>query len=92
MASFANDLHSLPSVAGVVLTAMVLRDEEIQDLGFKRFVEVMGPKIKGDLFIMQARYLHFRGELILIVTVTKVKAIVVTVAVAVATAQQTQKE
>ena len=48
MASFANDLHSLPSVAGIVLTAMVLRDEEIKDLGFESFVEVMGPKIKGD--------------------------------------------
>ena len=50
MASFANDLHSLPSVAGIVVTAMVLRDEEIKDLAFESFIDVMGPKIKGDIF------------------------------------------
>ena len=41
---------SLPSVAGIINTAMVLRDEYIMDLKFESFVEVMKPKIKGSLY------------------------------------------
>lgn len=47
MSSFKQRLQSLPSVAGIVHTAMVLRDEFIKDLTFESFMEVMGPKIKG---------------------------------------------
>ena len=47
MSSLNDRLQSLPSVAGIVHTAMVLRDEFIKDLTFKSFNEVMGPKIKG---------------------------------------------
>ena len=49
MAAFKQQLQSLPSVAGIVHTAMVLRDEFIRDLTFESFTEVMGPKIKGKL-------------------------------------------
>ena len=49
MAAFKQQLQSLPSVAGIVHTAMVLRDEFIKDLTFESFTEVMGPKIKGKL-------------------------------------------
>ena len=49
MSSFQEQLQSLPSVAGIVHTAMVLRDEFIKDLTFESFTEVMGPKIKGKL-------------------------------------------
>ena len=47
MSAFKQRLQSLPSVAGIVHTAMVLRDEFIKDLTFESFTEVMGPKIKG---------------------------------------------
>ena len=47
MASLEEQLNSLPNVAGIVHTAMVLRDEFIKDLTFESFSEVMGPKIKG---------------------------------------------
>ena len=49
MSSFKEQLQSLPNVAGIVHTAMVLRDEFIKDLKFESFTEVMGPKIKGKL-------------------------------------------
>ncbi len=49
MSSFREQLRSLPSVAGIVHTAMVLRDELIKDLEFSNFIEVMSPKIKGKL-------------------------------------------
>lgn len=49
MSSFKGQLHTLPSVAGIVHTAMVLRDEFIEDLTFENFTEVMGPKIKGKI-------------------------------------------
>ena len=49
MSSFKEQLQSLPNVAGIVHTAMVLRDEFIKDLTFESFTEVMGPKIKGKL-------------------------------------------
>ena len=49
MSSFKDRLQSLPSVAGIVHTAMVLRDEFIKDLTFQSFTEVMGPKIKGKI-------------------------------------------
>ena len=47
MLALKERLQSLPDVAGIVHTAMVLRDEYIKELTFQRFNEVMGPKIKG---------------------------------------------
>lgn len=47
MLALQERLQSLPDVAGIVHTAMVLRDEYIKELTFQRFNEVMGPKIKG---------------------------------------------
>ena len=52
MSSFKDRLQSLPSVAGIVHTAMVLRDEFIKDLTFQSFTEVMGPKIKGIIVVI----------------------------------------
>ena len=49
MSSFKEQLRTLPSVAGIVHTAMVLRDEFLKDLTFEAFTEVMGPKIKGKI-------------------------------------------
>ena len=49
MSSFKEELRTLPSVAGIVHTAMVLRDEFLKDLTFEAFTEVMGPKIKGKI-------------------------------------------
>ena len=40
-------LESLPSVAGIVQSAMVLNDALIKDWTFEGFTDVMGPKIKG---------------------------------------------
>ncbi|XP_022788744.1 uncharacterized protein LOC111328543 [Stylophora pistillata] len=53
MASLEEQLNSLPNVAGIVHTAMVLRDEFIKDLTFESFSEVMGPKIKGSFLLHQ---------------------------------------
>ena len=47
MMNFKDELQSLPSVAGIVHSAMVLRDEFLKDLTFESFNVVMGPKIKG---------------------------------------------
>ena len=47
MSSLKERLQSLPSVAGIVHSAMVLRDELMADLTFQSFIEVMGPKING---------------------------------------------
>ena len=47
MSSFKEQLRTLPSVAGIVNSAMVLRDEFLKNLTFEAFTEVMGPKIKG---------------------------------------------
>ena len=47
MSSLKDRLRSLPDVAGIVHTAMVLRDEFLKDLTSQSFNEVMGPKIKG---------------------------------------------
>lgn len=47
MQSLKEQLDSLPSVAGIVHTAMVLRDEFIKDWSFRSFTDVMDPKIKG---------------------------------------------
>ena len=47
MSELKGRLQSLPDVAGIVHSAMVLRDEYIKDLTFQSFNEVMGPKIKG---------------------------------------------
>lgn len=41
-------LQSLPSVAGIIHTAMVLRDESLKDLSFEGFSDVLGPKVKGN--------------------------------------------
>ena len=48
MWSLQKQLGSLPSVAGIVHSAMVLRDQFIKDWTFESFTDVMGPKIKGD--------------------------------------------
>ncbi|KAJ7385705.1 hypothetical protein OS493_013734 [Desmophyllum pertusum] len=53
MSAFKEQLQSLPSVAGIVHTAMVLRDEFIKDLTYESFTEVMGPKIKGSFLLHQ---------------------------------------
>ena len=49
MATFREDLENLPSVAGIVITAMVLRDEYLKDFTFEGFTDSMGPKIKGKI-------------------------------------------
>ena len=48
MWSLQKQLESLPSVAGIVRSAMVLRDQYIKDWKFDSFTDVMGPKIKCD--------------------------------------------
>ena len=40
-------LESLPSVAGIVQSAMVLNDALIKDWTFEGFTDVMGPKVQG---------------------------------------------
>ena len=64
MAAFKQQLQSLPSVAGIVHTAMVLRDEFIKDLTFESFTEVMGPKIKGKLLeeVKRDKHSHIVAE------------------------------
>lgn len=47
MATFRGELETLPSVAGIVITAMVLRDEYVKDFTFEAFADSMGAKIKG---------------------------------------------
>lgn len=47
MSSFKDQLQALPSVAGIVHSAMVLRDEFVKEWTFESFADVMGPKIKG---------------------------------------------
>ena len=47
MRSLKAQLESLPSVAGIVQSAMVLNDALIKDWTFEGFTDVMGPKIKG---------------------------------------------
>ena len=49
MATFKKQLQSLPSVAGIVVTAMVLRDEYVKDFTFEAFTESMNAKIKGKI-------------------------------------------
>ena len=56
MLSFKEQLQSLPSVAGIVHSAMVLRDEFVKDWTFKSFTDVMGPKIKGKTYFL---YVYF---------------------------------
>ena len=51
MYSFKEQLRPLPSVAGIVHSAMVLRDEFVKDWSFEGFTDVMGPKIKGNMII-----------------------------------------
>ena len=51
MSSFKEQLRPLPSVAGIVHSAMVLRDEFVKDWTFESFTDVMGPKIKGNMLI-----------------------------------------
>ena len=48
MSSLGDRLQSLPDVAGIVHTAMIIRDEFIKELRLQSFNEVMGPKIKGE--------------------------------------------
>ena len=52
MSSFKQQLESLPNVAGIVHTAMVLRDEFVKDLTFENFKKVMEPKIKGTIYLL----------------------------------------
>ena len=47
MRSLKVQLESLPSVAGIVQSAMVLNDALIKDWTFEGFTNVMGPKIQG---------------------------------------------
>lgn len=47
MLSLKEKLNSLPSVAGIVNSAMVLKDQFIRDFTFESFSVVMGSKIKG---------------------------------------------
>ena len=49
MATFKEQLQSLPSVAGIVITAMVLCDEYVKDFTFEAFSVSMGAKIKGKI-------------------------------------------
>lgn len=51
MSSFKEQLRTLPGVAGIVHSAMVLRDQFVKDWEFQSFTDVMGPKIKGNMFI-----------------------------------------
>ena len=51
MSSFKEHLRTLPGVAGIVHSAMVLRDEFVKDWAFESFTDVMGPKIKGNMLI-----------------------------------------
>ncbi|XP_015775362.1 PREDICTED: phthiocerol/phenolphthiocerol synthesis polyketide synthase type I PpsD-like isoform X3 [Acropora digitifera] len=54
MTAFKVDqLQSLPSLAGIVHTAMVLRDQPLKDLSFEGFSDVMGPKVKGSFLLHQ---------------------------------------
>lgn len=43
-----NELAKLPSMAGIVLTAMVLRDQLIPQVEREAFYQVMAPKVKGE--------------------------------------------
>lgn len=52
MSTFSKHLESLPSVAGIFNTAMVLKDEFVRDWTFQNFSEVMAPKIKGKITII----------------------------------------
>ena len=47
MKSLKVQLESLPSVAGIVQSAMVLNDALIKDWTFEGFTDVMGPKVQG---------------------------------------------
>ena len=67
MSAFKDQLQSLPSVAGIVHTAMVLRDPFIKDLTFQSFKEVMGSKIKG-------KFVNNRNWLIFIYFFTKLQS------------------
>lgn len=47
METLRKRLEDLPSVAGILHTAMVLRDSTIKDMDIDSFKDVMDPKIKG---------------------------------------------
>ena len=51
MSTFKEQLQPLLSVAGIVHSAMVLRDEFVKAWTFEGFRDVMGPKIKGNMLI-----------------------------------------
>ena len=51
MSSFKEQLRALPGVAGIVHSAMVLRDEFVKEWTFESFTDVMGPNIKGNKLI-----------------------------------------
>ena len=47
MASLRQKLQSLPTLAGIVLTTHVLKEEPISALSVPNFMRVMDPKLKG---------------------------------------------
>ena len=52
MNKIRDELDSLPAVAGIVFTAMVLKDQLLKDADFKTCKKVVETKIKGNSFIM----------------------------------------
>ena len=67
MKALEQRLKTLPSMAGIVHTAMVLRDELIPNLKTASFREVAAPKIKGNeclsqVVIISSKYLAFRVQ------------------------------
>ena len=51
MATFREELAIPPSVAGIVVTTMVLKDEFLNNLTLESFTDAMAPKIKGNKVI-----------------------------------------
>jgi NAD(P)-dependent dehydrogenase (short-subunit alcohol dehydrogenase family) len=47
-ALYTNELANLPSMAGIVLTAMVLHDQLIPQVDSNSFYQVMAPKVAGN--------------------------------------------
>ena len=47
-------LDELPPVAGVVNSAGILDDKELNDVDRASYRRVMGPKVNGKMFVLQA--------------------------------------
>jgi len=56
-AMYANDLSKLPSIAGIVHTAMILRDQLIPQVHREDVYQVMAPKVKGSKDILEKQTL-----------------------------------